>query len=146
MLESERIARELEKEYGAKRLTAWINSCVRDDAMWRFYKSGAFKRLRKAILVEQHNECQKCRAKGKITNAVTVHHVKHVRTHPELALSTTYTDAEGREQQQLIAICKPCHALEHPEKFQRNNQCSGNNNQCSGNNNQCSGILTEEFW
>lgn len=51
-----------------------------------------------------------------IQAADTVHHVKHVRDYPELALSAYYYE-QGTKRRQLVAICKECHALEHPEKL-----------------------------
>ena len=59
-----------------------------------------------------HNECQICKAKGRYSKATTVHHVKHLREHPELAL--TIFDGKNR---QLISVCDACHNRLHPEKW-----------------------------
>ena len=41
-----------------------------------------------------------------------VHHVKHLRKRPDLALSIWDTDTGER---QLISVCKQCHEELHPE-------------------------------
>ena len=114
--ELERVAAEYGKIFPPEKLKNWILKCQREDAMWKFYKSRYFRRLRAMVLEEQHNECQICLSHGKITAADTVHHVKHVRDHPELALSPYYYEG-GKRRRNLIAICKSCHANEHPEKL-----------------------------
>jgi len=43
--------------------------------------------------------CYMCRMRGKITPAMDVHHIKSVRTHPELRL----------EWDNLMSLCRPCH-------------------------------------
>lgn len=101
------------------KLRNWIKKCERENAMWKFYKSVWFRSIRAAVLREQHYECQKCRAKGKVTKADTVHHEKHVRDYPELALTAYYIDDDGELKRNLTSICKSCHALEHPEKLQK---------------------------
>ena len=119
--ELERIAAEYEKIFTPKKLRNWILKCQREDAMWKFYKSKYFRRLREKVLEVQHNECQICLSHGKVTTADTVHHVKHVRDFPELSLSPYYYEGE-KKKRNLIAICKSCHANEHPEKMQQANK------------------------
>lgn len=116
-----RIEQELKEVFPPEKLRNWIRKCERENAMWKFYKSRWFLSIRAAVLRIQHNECQKCLEHGKITAAVTVHHVKHVRDFPELALSAYYYDEHGEKQRNLIAICKSCHSLEHPEKLKKEN-------------------------
>lgn len=100
-------------------LKEWINELIEKDELWRFYKSREFMRLREEVLREQHYECQICRAKGKITKATVVHHVKHVRDYPELALSKYYIDEYGNKQRNLIGVCSPCHNRVHTEKGEK---------------------------
>lgn len=77
---------------------------------WKaFYHTTKWKYKRKDILKRDHNECQMCLQKGKYTRATTVHHIKHLRDMPELAL----TDSN------LISLCNDCHELMHPEKHKR---------------------------
>lgn len=122
MEETKKIQKQLAEIFPPDKLKNWIRKCERENAMWKFYKSTWFRLLRTAVLKEQHNECQKCRARGKITKADTVHHEKHVRDHPELALTAYYVDRYGEEKRNLVAICKACHALEHPEKLKKINE------------------------
>lgn len=70
------------------------------------YKSKRWKRKRLAILKRDKYICQECKKYGKIKEAVTVHHIKHVDTHPELA----YIDNN------LESLCQGCHNKKHPEK------------------------------
>jgi 5-methylcytosine-specific restriction protein A len=76
----------------------------------RFYKSRAWSDKRKYILQRDHYECQHCRSEGKYKPANTVHHIKHLDKHPELAL----------DDDNLIAICEACHnSWAHPEKAEK---------------------------
>jgi hypothetical protein len=114
----------VEKEM--KDLESYINNLIKNDELWRFYKQREWKQLRDRILEEQHNECEICRAKGIIKRydidadgkkhlIKTVHHVKHVRSHPSLALSKYYYE-HGERKKNLIVVCKSCHNNLHPEK------------------------------
>lgn len=53
--------------------------------------------------------CRECRRYGRTTEATTVHHIKHYRTNPELALCA----------ENLISLCESCHNKKHPEKGKR---------------------------
>ena len=70
------------------------------------YKSKRWKTKRLAILRRDKYLCQECRKYGKIKEAVTVHHIKHADTHPELAF----------EDSNLESLCTGCHNKMHPEK------------------------------
>jgi len=106
----------------------WIRDLIRTDELWRFYKSPEWIRLKRSVLKDAHYECAECRRQGKITRydvnsdgqkrlLSTVHHVCHVRDHPELALSRTYKDmVTGEEMSNLIPVCKACHNKLHPDK------------------------------
>ena len=111
-----------------------IRDLIQTNELWRFYKSREWIRLKTQILKANHYECAECRRHGIITRydtdseghvrlLSTVHHVCHVRDHPELALSRYYKDYEtGEMKPNLIPVCKPCHALLHPEKLHRENK------------------------
>lgn len=71
-----------------------------------FYKSTKWKKKREKILRRDGYLCQHCKWYGKRTEAVTVHHIKHLEEYPELAL----------EDDNLISLCNKCHNKEHPEK------------------------------
>ena len=70
------------------------------------YKSKRWKSKRLAILRRDKYICQECKKYGKRKEAVTVHHIKHADTHPELA----YDDNN------LESLCQGCHNKKHPEK------------------------------
>lgn len=77
---------------------------------WKsFYHTTAWKRKRREILKRDRNSCQRCRQTGKYTQAVTVHHIKHLRDAPELALT----------DENLISLCMECHEAMHPEKHKK---------------------------
>lgn len=77
-----------------------------------FYKSGVWLSKRSEILKRDNNECQRCKIKGKYSKAETVHHIKHLKDYPELAV----------EDKNLISLCNSCHNEEHPEKTLNFNQ------------------------
>jgi len=98
----------------------YINQLIEADELWKFYKSKDWIRLKRQVLSDQHHECQVCKAKGIVTRydengklLQTVHHVNHVRVHPELALSRYYVDEQGHKQENLLTVCKVCHNRLH---------------------------------
>lgn len=76
------------------------------------YKTKRWRNKRVQILRRDKHLCQICLRYGKKTDAVTVHHVKHVEDYPELA----FVD------ENLISLCNDCHNKEHPEKGKKSNQ------------------------
>lgn len=72
-----------------------------------FYHTSQWKSKRLAVLKRDHYQCQICRQKipAKYSKATTVHHIKHLKDVPELAL----TDSN------LISLCEDCHKDMHPE-------------------------------
>ena len=107
----------------------WIRELIERDELWKFYKTKEWRKLKNQILKENHYECAECRKQGKVTRydegrdgsrrlITTVHHVCHVRDHPELAMSRTYKDySTGTMEKNLIPVCKSCHNKLHPEKM-----------------------------
>lgn len=71
-----------------------------------FYMSSAWQKKREQILRRDGYRCQWCRRYGRLTEADEVHHVKPLKTHPELALS----------DENLVSLCASCHRKAHPEK------------------------------
>lgn len=90
-----------------------INHLINTDNLSLFYNDRSWRRLSHDVMREQHNECQVCRQCGRYSRAKVVHHVCYLRKRPDLAYSRTYTDSEGKEQQQLIALCQKCHEQIH---------------------------------
>ena len=77
-----------------------------------WYNSAAWEATRQKVLRLDHYECQNCKAKGRYKRAQIVHHVKHLKDRPELALSLYDPDTGER---QLVSVCKRCHEQLHPE-------------------------------
>lgn len=104
---------------GEKRPGAWLLrlealiASGREDA---FYSWGQWRSLRDDVLKLDHWECQLCKAKGRYRRGSIVHHVKHLRDRPDLALSVWDPDTGVR---QLLTVCKACHELEHPESLRQ---------------------------
>lgn len=71
-----------------------------------FYQSKAWKRKREWILRRDGYRCQDCKRYGRMRQATTVHHIKHLDQYPELALTSS----------NLVSLCDACHNKRHPEK------------------------------
>ena len=91
-----------------KDLANWINELIKEDKLYRFYKSREFTELRARVLDDAHHECQYCRARGRITKATIAHHEYYVRDYPQYALSQYVMDEEGMHRN-LVAVCHRCH-------------------------------------
>ena len=79
-----------------------------------FYHWPEWLSRRADVLKIDRFECYICREKRrKYSRAVLVHHVKHLKTRPDLALSVWDPDTGER---QLVSLCKACHEDEHPER------------------------------
>nr|DAM00539.1 MAG TPA: Restriction endonuclease [Caudoviricetes sp.] len=79
---------------------------------YKFYSWPEWRALRLEVLRLDRYECQHCKATGRYRKGYIVHHVKHLRQRPDLALSVFDPDTG---QRQLETLCKQCHELEHPE-------------------------------
>ena len=78
-----------------------------------FYNDRYWRRLSREIIREHRRECLLCRAEHRLTRATLVHHVMHLKEHPELAYCRTYTDDAGKEHIQLMPLCHACHERIH---------------------------------
>lgn len=87
----------------------FVEQCIRDDNVHRFYCRKEWKKIKADVLKLDKYECQKCKAKGKYTRAILVHHVNHLRDYPSLALEIY--DPNGKRN--LISLCQDCHEQEH---------------------------------
>ena len=103
--------------------TDQIIELIKNGNTHEFYNNWAWRKLSKQIRKEQNNECQLCKAKGRYRPVQVVHHVKHLKKHPELAYSRYYYEG-GTKHIQLMAVCNDCHEALHPEKF--NNKINEN--------------------
>ena len=91
--------------------TEFLRECIRSNNLLPFYNSRAWKRLRLEVLIEDHWECQECKKNGRYKRANSVHHVKPVREHPELAMCRHFIDESGKRQRQLLSECDDCHKM-----------------------------------
>lgn len=119
-------------------LEQYIKGLIKENKIYKFYKTDEWKQLRDEMLFINHNECVMCRNKGVITKADCVHHVQYVKKYPKLALSKTYVDNKGQRQVNLLPLCNSCH-----EKLHK--RCTfGNDNYNMNNSNKK--ILNSEKW
>lgn len=95
---------------------ARLNQLIEGGKPDNFYHWSAWEHLRDEVLKFDHYECQRCKAKGKYRKATVVHHVKHLKDRPDLALSLYDPDTHER---QLVSLCKACHEEVHPERIQK---------------------------
>lgn len=79
----------------------------------KFYSWPEWRALRAEVLRMDRQECQRCRElKKRYRRAAIVHHIKHLKDRPDLALSIW---DENTGERQLEAVCKRCHEELHPE-------------------------------
>lgn len=81
-------------------------AAIREGNTHYFYTNSRWLKKRQEALDRDNDECQSCKKKGGYSKANTVHHVKHLRDYPTLALDIN----------NLLSLCYECHAEEHPEK------------------------------
>ncbi len=84
----------------------WLKELIKENRMHEFYVSKEWRRKAKDILKQRNYECERCKKKGLVSDARTVHHKEYIKRHPELAL----------EDSNLEAICVKCHYEEHHRK------------------------------
>ena len=79
------------------------------EVVW--YNGATWQNMREQVLKLENYECQLCKAKGRHSKAIIVHHVKHLKDRPDLAVRIW----DGKERQ-LISVCRACHEELHPER------------------------------
>lgn len=75
-----------------------------------FYRTSAWGKKRAEVLERDNFECQLCKLAGRYSKATMVHHIKHYKDFPELAL----------DSDNLISLCNACHEKQHPERNFKN--------------------------
>lgn len=90
----------------------FVKQCIKDNDMHRFYVWGPWKRIRRSVLQMDHWECQRCKEQKRYTKAKIVHHVNHVKKHPDMALDIWYT-WQGEKKRNLVSLCHDCHEAVH---------------------------------
>ena len=93
-----------------------LTATGREDLFYSWSEWAGPDGVRQAVLKLDNCECQICKAHGKYSRGSIVHHVKHLRERPDLALSIFDPDTGER---QLVTVCKACHEEEHPESLRR---------------------------
>ena len=93
----------------------WLVALIATGDIHPFYVTPEWRALSADVLRLDRHECQPCKRRGRYCKAVIVHHVKHLKHRPDLALSIF----DG-EQRQLESVCKSCHEAYHPESQRRN--------------------------
>ena len=91
-------------------LLAELRGLLEAGSEHEFYSWPEWRRLRRQVLAVDNCECQECKRRGVYSKASIVHHVRHLRDRPDLALSVY--DGDSR---QLEAVCKRCHEELHPD-------------------------------
>ena len=92
---------------GVARIAKELITAIKQGNVRKFYKSRLWRKKRRNILRRDNHECQRCKSKGRYHKAETVHHKRHLKDCPELALVDS----------NLISLCFNCHNEEHPEKL-----------------------------
>ena len=90
-----------------KETGVWIREITEASTRgWKaFYHTHKWRKKREEILKRDRHSCQVCRSRGKYTRANTVHHIRHLKDEPELALT----------DENLVSLCASCHEDMHPE-------------------------------
>lgn len=83
--------------------TEQIRGMIAAGNLYAFYNDKYWRRLSHKIIKDAHGECQMCKAEKRLTAATLVHHVKHLRAHPELAYA----------RENLMPLCHDCHERIH---------------------------------
>ena len=87
-----------------------VRKLISEGKVHDFYVSSLWLHKRKEILRENKYQCKLCKQEGKYSRANHVHHIKHLRKFPELAL----------EDNNLMPVCKECHENKcHPGRLSR---------------------------
>ena len=84
----------------------WIRELIAKGDTSPFYNTKEWGELRERKRKAEHNECERCRARGKHKRGVVIHHKKYLRRYPQLAL----------DYNNLECLCDECHYEEHHPK------------------------------
>lgn len=97
----------------------WLIGLIRSGDIHPFYICKEWKRLSRQVMKDDKWECQIHKRMGRYCRADLVHHQKHVKEFPALALSRNYEE-DGEEKRNLISVCRGCHeTVCHPERLRK---------------------------
>ena len=103
-----------------QRFLNWLRKQIASGNVHRFYLTGEWKEKSADVLRLDRNECQIHKERGRFRRAELVHHEKHVKRFPELALDIYYMDTDGKRKRNLRSVCKECHEnVCHPERLKK---------------------------
>ena len=97
----------------------WLKALIASGDVHPFYVTGEWIQVSTFVRVKlDRNECQYCKERGRFRRAELVHHEKHVKKFPHLALDIYYIDEDGQRRRNLRSACKDCHeTVCHPERL-----------------------------
>ena len=90
--------------------TTELKKLIHEGNIIKFYKSKEWQQLKARAKKRDKNQCVMCKEQGHYSPCEAVHHIKHVKQVPELALALD----------NVICLCKECHNKVHPEKLPSN--------------------------
>lgn len=105
-----------------KSLSDWIYKLIKENKIYKFYKTQDWIDLQREVMQDNHYECRECLKQGKYTRADCIHHVNEVRNVPKLALSRYYIDKDGNKQENLVPLCNMHHNIIHDKLGQWQNK------------------------
>ena len=77
-----------------------LNALIQAGKSHDFYSWPEWDKLRREVLKLDNYECQRCKGMCRYRRAAIVHHVKHLRDRPDLALSV-YEELHPESQRQF---------------------------------------------
>lgn len=80
-----------------------VRECIRSGRLAEIYSSYEWQKLAQEARERQHNECQRCKARGFYVPCDVVHHKLYVKSHPERVFDIN----------NLECLCRECHEKEH---------------------------------
>lgn len=90
----------------------WLEGLIRQDKLVKFYQWCEWRKMRLEALERDHYECQICKRKGRYRRAQNVHHIKEVKSRPDLALTLD----------NLESVCIKCHNEIHGKECNLKNK------------------------
>lgn len=108
-----------------QRFLQWLKDLIASGDVHPFYVSGEWIAKANEVRKLDRDECQICKERGRFRRAELVHHEKHVKKFPHLALDLYYIDDDGQRMRNLRSVCKDCHEYVcHPERLRRKKKVS----------------------